>query len=262
MIDTRRHLSVSQYNQYKRCPYSYKLSRIDKVWQRPAAWLAQGSAVHKAVEETELHDLPLEAAEDVFRESYSDEVGKYTEATPNFNYWSRSGPYAGEADIERRYGLGLEQVGRYFSWREKHPEDVIWIAEDGTPGIEIGFDIDLDGVRIRGFIDQVLKGTAENEAIPRDIKSGNKPGDEFQLATYGAALRKQWGVEVSRGDYWMGRTGKPTLQYDLTEWPTERVAEEFHTLAQALDDADFEPDPEPSRCRFCDVSYHCAFRAG
>jgi len=253
-------LSVSQYNQYKRCPYSWKLSRVDKAWQRPAAWLPQGSAVHEAAEmyEKSGRTMTLDEAQDVFRESYAREVEKYTEKTPNFNFWSRSGPYAGEADIERRYGIGLEQVEKYISWYDKHPEEVIWIAEDGTPGIEIGFDIDLDGVLIRGFIDAVIQ--EESKVVVRDNKTGNKPGDDFQLAVYSVALQEQYGVHVPTGDYWMGRTGKPTMPYDLTGWTRERVRDEFKELQRAIEAEEFEPDPEQSKCMFCDVSYACEFK--
>lgn len=254
-------LSVSQYNQFKRCSYSWYLARRLNAWQRPAAWLPQGTAVHEAAEmyEKSGRSMTLEQAQDVFRESYSREVGKYAEITPNFDYWARSGPYAGEADLERRFNLGLEQVGKYLEWYEKHPEEVIWISEDGTPGIELGFDIDLDGVLIRGFIDAVVWN--DGEITVRDNKTGNKPGDEFQLAVYGVALSEQFGAHAPTGDYWMGRTGKPTKPYDLSGWTRDRVRSEFLQLQENIEAERFEPDPEPSKCLFCDVSNACEFRA-
>lgn len=255
--------SVSQLKTYKLCPYRYKLERIDKVWQRPAAWLAQGTAVHAAAEaqERSARTLTLEEAKYVFRSVYTEEINTALEETPNLDYWFSSGPYRGPEDIERRFKVGQEQVEKYLAWGDRHPEEVIWIAEDGTPGIELGFDIDLDGVQIRGFIDQVLAlgSPRVDKGYVRDIKTGSMPGDEFQLATYAVALDIQYGLEVSRGDYWMGRTGKATYAYDLTQWPRNRVADEFCEVDEMITGGQFEPDPEPSKCRFCAVASSCEF---
>jgi len=256
--------SYSQYSTYRRCPYSWYLGRRLKVWQRPAAWLPQGTAVHEAAEEYEKsgRDMALNDVQEVFCEAYSREVEKYTDQTPNFEYWFRSGPYGGADDVERRLGIGLGQVKKYVEWYDRHPEEVIWIAPDGTPGIELGFDIDLDGVQIRGYIDAIITNRWSDDAVAvRDNKTGNKPGDDFQLAVYAVALQEQYGVSVGTGDYWMGRTGKPTIPYDLSGWTRARVAQEFRELRDNIESERFEPDPEPSKCMFCDVATSCAFRA-
>ncbi len=269
-VEKRKHRSVSQYNQYTRCPYSFKLARIDKVWQRPAAWLPQGSALHTVAEVYEKSKIQgdtmtLEEAQDLFGEEYAKEVEKYTETTPNFEWWSRSGPYGGERDLERRYLLGIEQVGRFIDWTEGHPEEVIWIAPDGTPGIEIGFDIDLDGVLVRGFIDAVIQNYKATNGGPapvmvRDYKSGNSPGDDFQLGVYGVALAEMYGIDPPQlGDYWMGRSGKPTFPYQIGEWTRDKVSAKFRELEDNIQAERFDPDPEPSKCRFCDVSAACEY---
>ncbi|ERB55291.1 hypothetical protein N806_29695 [Rhodococcus sp. P27] len=257
------HRSVSQLNQYERCPLAYKLSRIDKVWQRPAAWLPQGSAVHEAAEAWERsgRTMTVEDAQEVYKTSYVEHTNKYAETTPNFDFWFRSGPYAGERDIERRFGIGLEQVEKYVDWYTEHPEEVIWIAPDGTPGIELGFDIDLDGVPVRGFIDAVIE--TEGKVIVRDNKTGNTPGDDFQLGVYSVALAEQYGIEAPQiGDYWMGRSGKPTYPYKIGEWTKERVTEKFHELEANIQAERFDADPEPSKCAFCDVNQSCPFAVG
>lgn len=251
--------SVSQYKTYKNCPYQYKLERIDKVWQRPAAWLAQGTAVHTAAEMYERSErtLTLKDSQDFYTGSYVETINKACETTPNLDYWFGSGPYRGEADIERRYKLGLDQVGRYLDWYQAHPEEVIWVAEDGTPGIELGFDMDLDGVAVRGYIDAVIQ--VGNRVFVRDNKTGNLPGDDFQLAVYAVALNKQYDTDIYSGDYWMGRTGKPTFPYDLSDWPEDRLVNEFGWLDVNIRAENFDPDPEPAKCRFCPVANSCAF---
>lgn len=260
------HRSVSQLNSYERCPYAYYLARIKKVWQRPAAWLAQGTAFHEVVErkvKAELAGQPLtmDEAKAMFTDVYTRTINEQLEVTPNFLYWFRSGPYTGDVDIVRRHQLGLEQIDRFQAWQDSHPEEVIWIAPDGTPGVEIGFDIDLDGVKVRGFIDACLdSGDPNVGVIVRDYKTGNTPGDDFQLGVYAVALAEQFGItRPVMGEYWMGRTGKPTFPYDLSEWTREAVAEKFHALDEAIRAEQFEPRPDSDKCRFCDVAASCDY---
>ena len=278
--DKRPRRSVSQLKQYERCPYSYKLARIDKVWQRPAAWLPQGSAVHTVAEHYEKRKLDgnpmtLEEAQELFREEYVKEVSQYTHITPNFQFWSRSGPYGGQEDIERRYHVGLEQVERLMGWYENHPDEVIWIAPDGTPGIELSFEMDLDGIVIRGFIDAVLDlgfeleceaGYFRPQVKVRDYKTGLDPGDDFQLGVYGVALEEMYDVGAFEGDYWMaGKKGKKAVATDpycLAEWTREKVSAKFQELERKIDAEMFEPDPDSKKCMFCDVSAACAFAVG
>jgi putative RecB family exonuclease len=262
--------SVSQLNQYERCPHSYYLSRVLKAWQRPAAWLAQGSAVHEAAEywERSGRTATLEEVQEHYTESYERHINEALATTPNFQFWFASGPYRGEEDTSRRYLIGLEQVEKYLAWYAKWPEQAIWIAPDGTPGIEIGFDIELDGIPIRGFIDAVIQipgyaGSAQPEVIVRDNKTGNSPGDDFQLGVYGVALAEQFGIDPpQRGDYWMGRSGKATIPYEIGEWTREKVSAKFQELEANLQAERFDPKPEASKCRFCDVALACEFRIG
>lgn len=258
----KRYRSVSQLKQYEKCPYSYYLARVKREWQRPAAWLAQGSAVHAAAEAWERsgRTMSLEEAQDVFRASYQEEINGFTEITPNFQWWFQSGPYGGELDIERRYKIGLEQVEKYIRWYEAHPDQVIWIAPDGTPGIELKFDIELDGVPITGFIDAVIQ--TDEGLIVRDNKTGNNPGDDFQLGVYAVALSETYDIPVpQKGDFWMGRSGKPTYPFDLTDWTRDAVSEAFQELEANLAAERFDPKPDPDGCRFCDVSYTCKYAA-
>ncbi|ARQ94636.1 Cas4 exonuclease [Mycobacterium phage Journey13] len=256
--------SVSQINQYTRCPQAYKLARIDKVWARPAAWLPQGTAFHTTVEIYEKalaegREMTLEQAQEIFREEYAKDIGELCAETPNFEWWFWSGPYNGERDIERRFHLGLEQVEKFINWRQTEGQE-IWVTPEGKPAIELPFNIELDGIRVRGFIDAVV--VVNGELRVRDYKTGNSPGDDFQLGVYALAVAMTYGIEAPKtGDYFMaGKKGvkaKPTAPYDLTEWTRERITERFHEVEARIQAGDFEPLPEPDKCGFCDVNYSC-----
>lgn len=257
MVDYR---SYSQLQQYNRCPLSYKLARIDRVWRKPAAWLSQGSAEHEAFEARELsgRTLSLEATKEVYAEAYQRIVNEMTEQTPYFRDWFRSGRYGGKEDVERRFLLGLDQIESYFAWYDAHPEEVPWITPDGRLAVELEFDVMFGSVRVKGFIDFV--GLDElRRLMPRDNKSGNKPGEIEQLGVYRAALMTMYpDHEVSQwGDFWMGKFGKPTPRKDLSAYTVESVTEMFEALEDNIRSERFDPDPEDSKCMFCDVKASC-----
>src|SRR5690606_39322260 len=89
-------------------------------------------------------------------EEYSAGINRRLADTPNADVWFESGRYRGFDDIERRAEIVPEMVARYYDYVANNPDVcVIWVADDGTPGIALGIVIDLDGVRVRGYIDQV-----------------------------------------------------------------------------------------------------------
>lgn len=280
--------SVSQYKQMKPemggCPYQYWLQRRERVWQKPAAWLAHGTAFHTAAEEFERSErtLTLDQAQDAFRDSYTAGIAEACSETPNLSYWFSSGPYRGAADIERRFRLGLEQVAGYLEYVEANPGETIWITPAGEPAIELAFDIELGGIRVVGYIDRMIhvqvpipkpkskakaavaayeQAVSENPfiPIPDDLKTGANPGDAFQLAVYDAAVEQMFGVKSNYGRYWMAKRGGPTKLFDITKWTGDAVAAEFQWLDEEIRAERFDPKPEPDKCRRCPVASSCSF---
>lgn len=253
--------SFSQMDQYGRCPHAYELARLQRVWKKPAAWLPMGTAVHYAAEMWEKSGRKAVRAvvRAWFKDKYAEEVNHYLEQTPNMRYWQHSGPYDGEADIARRYKVGLEHVDRYLGWYEKHPEEVIWVTPDGTPAIELPFDFELGGVRVKGMLDQaIVDGTGT--VIARDIKTGNKPGEVAQLSIAGHAIKQADPTQdVAQGDFLMTKSGYPTFPYDLVN--VDVLTEAFVTLDQSIRAGDFPAKPEPAKCDRCDVANSCTFKA-
>jgi len=237
-----------------RCGEAYRLARLEKVWQKPSAWLPQGSAVHYAAEvwEKSGRTMSLADAQKAFDQSYSQEVGKYAAITPNFQYWERSGPYDARTDIERRWGIGMAQVAAYVKYYQEHPEEVP-SEYDGTPAVEFEFDVEFGDVQVRGLIDMVV------DDKPRDNKTGKKPGDDFQLATYAGALAVKYDIPFTQGDYWMAQQGKPTRPYDLSQWSVQRLADEYGEVDQKIKAEDFVPNPSTENCMFCSVRNSCSF---
>lgn len=240
---------------------AYKLQRIDKVWQRPASWLSQGLGVHVAMEmwERSNRELSIEELVQLYQEEFIRSVEEQAEETPNFDFWFGSGPYSGPEDIERRYGVGEQQLKDLVAYCEAHPDEKIWMTPDGEKAIELGFEQELGGELVKGFIDQVIEHPKLGLVV-RDIKTGSKPGDIFQLATYAEVVRLQFGETPRYGDYLMGRTGKPTKPIEITDAARSDVHERFRELRQLIEAGEFPANPSRNTCTMCSVATSCKER--
>lgn len=196
---------------------------------------------------------------EIYREEFSKSISEQAEDTPNFNYWFGSGPYSGAEDIERRWSVGEKQLLDLIAYCEANPDEKPWITPEGEKAIELEFFVELGGVMVKGYIDQIVETPAG--LTVRDIKTGSKPGDTFQLATYAEAVRIEHDEIPTGGDYLMGKTGKPTRRVEITEQDRERVHEAFATLDENIKAERFDPTPSRSVCQMCSVKTSCEFSA-
>lgn len=267
----RQYRSVSQLKEWRQCHYRWYLARekLDengqRIWQRPAAWLAQGLAVHEAVEwfEKSNREGSLEDMKQVYSEAYDKHINRLAEETPNFESWFGSGwRYPAVKDIPRRYDKGLGQVERYYKYvTEVRPQDTLLRQTNGEPFVEVQFQIQLGDVWVRGVIDQVYWDDQALDWRIRDIKTGKAPGDEIQLAVYAIPVNRDYGMDITTGDYWMAESGKPTIVYDLTKWPRSRLEDAFGELDEGIRSERFDPNPSRENCMFCPVAAACEYAA-
>lgn len=267
------HRSWSQLSSYEQCPHAYYLERIVRVWTKPAAWFPMGTAVHKAVEEWELsgREMSLEEAQEIFRDTYVEETNRYLSDTPQAIYWQSSGPYNGPQDIIRRMRKGKEHIEGYINWYtdEKHKHLVPWVTDDGKMAIELEFEIDLDGVMVKGAIDSVKQDLERffprEHLIVEDVKSGANPGNIGQPELYKIAVEEMYPTAtVKWGQFFMTAKGKPfplrAGPYDLTEVTRSDIVEKFQRLDSNIKAGDFPAKPEPDKCRRCPVASSCKFK--
>ncbi|MCC3775178.1 PD-(D/E)XK nuclease family protein [Streptomyces sp. UNOB3_S3] len=248
--------SVSQTEQYEKCAWRYYLQRVERVTPRPAAWSHHGTAFHAAAEAVERSGRTMTAEEAValFSELYSAAVNTSLEEEPNTDRWLAAGVTPGE-DIERRYRMGQEQTARYVAWtQEQQPE--IWTTPSGQPALELEFLVELGGVRVRGFIDQVTVEPDHTLRI-RDLKTGTTKS-HFQLETYKVAVEQAYDVPVARGDWYLAKNGNLSRPVQLNQVTAEEVGERFAAMDAGVRRGDFPAKPG-FQCRFCDVSHACAY---
>lgn len=264
------HRSVSQANQYLEdlggCRYRYFLSRVVKAWDRPAAWLPQGLAVHEAAEWWEKGNRKgsLDQIQEVYRQSYNTHTLRLLKSTPNTEFWFASGRYEGAEDIKRRALLGLEQTERYYNYYvNQKPGEAIWVTPDGSPAIELEFLVKFGEVWVKGYIDQIIDEIVESSPrVLRDIKTGNAPGGLFQLGVYRYAVLEKYGVDILGGDYWMGKHGKPTKTMDLEGMSLDQITDLFGRLDSGVKAEDFTPSPSTDKCSRCGVASACQYAVG
>lgn len=256
MTDDIGHRSPSQLNEYERCPHAYFLSRRERVWKRPAPWLAHGTAFHSAVEAFEKSDRVMtpEEVKQHFSDEYRAQINQELKDNPNLSFWESSGRYRALQDIPRRHEVGLEQLDGFFKYIREYPEHVPWTDPAGVQWIEKEFRVKFGAVEVVGYIDVVIDGR------PDDYKTGSTPGGDEQLATYAGVLNIEWGLPFTTGRYWMAKQGKPTKPYDLTQWSIERLADVYGSLDENIKSERFDPTPSPDLCRRCPVRDSCIYK--
>jgi len=252
------HRSVSQFTTYVQCGEQYRLERVAKAPQTPAAWFVQGTAVHAAIEAYELSYRALTADEalKVFEEKYEEGIAALMETEPDPDRWLTGNVKTkGSVDIARREGVGREQVRDYIAAMPGSPFTV-WEVMPDYLAVELPFELQLGEVLVKGFIDQVLED-AEGRLLVRDLKTGTKlPSTPLQLGVYALAVEDAYGVRPTHGDFYMFKNGGPTTAYDLAEFTRERVTRWFYDMDRAESAGVYLASPGDS-CRVCSVYQWC-----
>lgn len=267
------HLSVSQVETLSDCGMKYKLQRLDGIREVPAWWNIGGTAFHATIEwwerqyfatgtrpgtgqslarfEDELYAEILNAEGSIGAEIRSAQWRAGGSGKENGAWWRENGALMVTKYVAAHQGDGPE------------------ISSSHGPAIELEFELDVDGIPVKGFIDQVRhsadpassSGTAFHVV---DLKAGRSaPGGTFQLGVYAHAFRRA--IDTSApilGRYWLARKGEYTQPVDLDRaWPWEAIAYRVH-MAERIRRAGLYQPRESSFCGSCGVNDACPTRTG
>lgn len=252
--------SVSQVDQYEKCAWQFYLQRVERVVPRPAAWSFQGTAFHSAAEELEKSGRAKSEEEMVqlFSDQYSALVNKAMDQEPDLSRWMTANKKSAGQDIEDRYTLGQNQVRDYVKWSKENKPVISRVRDfkgEVKLGLELYFNVNLGGVQVRGYIDQLLDEDDDTDRV-RDLKTGSTKS-LFQLQTYKFGVEKSFGRTVNKGDWYFGKEGRLSKPVDLSEVTEEQVAERYVTMDQGVKAGNFPAKPG-FHCNFCDVSHACS----
>lgn len=251
------HRSVSQLLKYSRCGEEYRLSYVDKVHvNRPAAWLAQGTAFHIAVQGWEESGRsPQFDIGGTYVVVYDQEIAAMKSRQPDLKQWLHSLKTTTDNDIETRRNIGLEQLQKYVDFAE-NDSFVLKDIDDFTLGIEVPFELEIGGVVVKGAIDQLILHPDGVEV--RDLKTGNRESANIQLGVYALAVEKIFKWPVIRASYYYAKDSKVVTlsRQDLTRYSEEYLGDLFRSLDTGIRSRVFIPNPG-SHCVLCPVKDNC-----
>lgn len=257
MVDSNTHRSVSQLLKYSNCSEQYRLERVDRVDNfKPAAWLAQGSAFHHAVQvwEESGRSAQVNIAEE-YETAYDREIETFKTHEPNLGNWLCSFKTTPENDIIARRAAGVVQLQNYVDHAEDNNYFIKYIDEY-TLGIEVPFDTYIGEVRVKGAIDALIEHPDGLEV--RDLKTGNRESSPIQLAVYALVVEKLFNIPVIKASYFYAKDKKlvTLTRQDLDRYNEKYLSDLFYALDAGINNQVFIPNPG-SHCVMCPVKKYC-----
>ncbi len=263
------HLSHSQVDTLSGCGQKYYLERILRAPQTPAWFFIGGHVVHEVTEildrsVLEYGELWDEAnIQQVCSETFLTEINAATKEEPDTSKW-RAGGKANAKEGEDWWRTNApKMVQRWQDWHYASTNTLeLWQLPNGQPAVEVELpNVTFGDVPVKLAIDRIMQDTNTGELLVVDIKAGSRePVGSNQLALYGEAVRRTFGIPIKYGAYWMARKGELTMPKDLSGViPT--LDDRFAKARQMIDQGLFLANPGMF-CGSCSVKSYCSAMGG
>lgn len=154
---------------------------------------------------------------------------------------------------------GPELVDGYAKWREKNPHLQPWVAPNGQPGIELGFNIAVPGtdVLLRGYVDRVFQDNNNGSLLIVDLKSGARSQtSDLQLHFYRIGLRHALGVDIPFGAYYNARDGQLDHIVRLDKFSEDTIFRWVRNMLASIEQNLLIPNVG-MQCSWCGVKEFC-----
>ena len=182
MFEAPAYLSPSSIGTFRDCPMKFKFSRIDRLSEPPTWAIHVGTFVHEVLEhfyQLDAHERTLESVKAMATERW-----KASDWETQVNELIK--PEGTIVDFKRQAFECMKNL-----WKVEDPQSTELV------GMEHEIDADIDGVRMRGFIDRFTFDD-EGQVIISDYKTGNVPNPKFkseddkffQLTTYALMMQE------------------------------------------------------------------------
>ena len=174
----------------------------------------------------------------------------------NKSSWRVASPRRNPEDEDWWFTNGYKYFERWIDWRDANQHMKIATLDDGSPAIEMEASPIVEGVQVKMFIDRVFYDTEKEEYCIIDLKTGKTtPDSALQLAFYSYGLRKVYGLEVTKGYYWMARKGELSPSFDLADYTDSKIEALVTMFDRARKDNIFVPNFQ--HCKMCGLTAHC-----
>jgi len=235
-----RTLSYSQINTYQSCPLLYKLQYIEKL-KGPEKWyFSFGTSMHSCVEQFfKVKTPPAPTLEELY--------AIYERG------WLSTG-YASPEEEARYKEYGKDILKKF--WEIHAPGFRIPIA------LESRFFLDIQGVKLMGFIDRVDKLDSGGLSIVdyktnQELFTNDYVDNNLQLTIYQMAAEQTWRLPVEKLTLYHLRTNTPCITLPRGKDKTGAVTRLVLDVAEKIQRADF-PATENDYCP-CDFPQYCPF---
>jgi putative RecB family exonuclease len=244
----RGSLSPSRAADFKNCPLLYRFRCIDRLAEPPSSAATRGTLVHAVLEE--LFDLPaaqrtVQRARDMLPAAWERVLGEEPAAAELF---------ADDAEFSEWIASAGELLANYF--RLENPTRL------EPAGREQLVEVDLDGLRLRGYVDRLDRSPAGDLRVV-DYKTGSAPREAFeakalfQLKFYALVLWRTRGVVPRQLKImYLADAEELTVCFDADE--LERFERTVRAIWTAIERATAAQDFRPNPGRLCDWCEHHA----
>jgi len=235
-----RPLSYSQIALYLSCPLHYKLQYIDGLEPKEKGYFSFGTTIHKCAEHFFKVKVPPPPSLDKLLDFYE-------------KNWLSAGYNSAEEEANYR-AYGREMLARF--WELNAHDFRMPIA------LEWMFNIDIEGVKLRGFIDRIDMLESGGLAIidyktNQELFTNEDLAHNLQLTLYQMAVEKSWFLPVERLTLYHFRTNTPCSCPPRDQPQLEEAKRLVLTVAEGIASQRF-PAIESEHCP-CDFSEHCPY---
>ncbi len=235
-----RPLSYTQVSQYLSCPLCYKLQYIDGLKPKDKWYFSFGSTLHLCAEYFFKVSVPPPPS--------LEELLQFYEST-----WLSEGYDSAEEEAKYK-AYGREILSRFW---EIHSSDFRMPV-----AVEKLFYIDIDGIKLRGYIDRIDKLDSGGLSIV-DYKTNKEPfttddlEKNLQLTLYQLAAEQTWQLPVERLTLYHLRSNTP---FSCQPRDEARLDEAKCLVLKVADGITAERFPaiENQYCP-CDFAEHCPY---
>jgi DNA helicase II / ATP-dependent DNA helicase PcrA len=232
-------LSATSVGMYEKCPLRFKLTRDWNIPGPPAAALEYGKVMHSVLK-------------DIYDAMRAGRKRTVEETIELFRREMKAAYFDDPHQCSLYHRQGEAQLTAFLVARAQEPPPEV-------VGTEIGFDIKIGSVVVKGRVDRMDRVPGGLAVIDYKTGSARKQkdaDDSLQLSLYALAVKEKFGEPPARLlIYNLEDAGVVSTERNPAK--LEKARERVMAAAEGIAAGHFEPKPEIFTCRWCEYRSLC-----